>query len=596
MHTIGFKNSQFHKYKYWYYLIPVVISTTTPLKSAFAQVSNESSRQTPVLQTPRSGQPPSIQPLPEVSPPGELPSLEELLQTPTTSPLPDQTPFGENSQTIIVKKFLVTGSTVFSEEDFAKITATYVNRSITLKELFQLRSEITDLYIRNEYITSGAYVPPQKRQDGIVEIRIVEGGLEDIKITGTRRLNPSYVRSRLGIATNKPLKRDRLLAALQLLQQNPLIQNLSAELSTGTIPGQNLLEVQVKEADSFDTKIALDNGRSPAVGSFSRKIQVTEGNLLGWGDRISASYTNTDGSNAYDFNYSLPINAHNGNLSFSYGTSNNHVIEKPFSVLDIQSNSDYYELTLRQPIIQKLTQELALGLTATHRESKASFLNGELPFPGSGADEQGKTAITALRFFQEWTSRNNRQVLALRSQLSIGIDALNPTINNNSPDSRFFAWRGQAQWVRLLAPNTLFLFKGDLQLADRPLLPFEQIGIGGQDNVRGYRQDASLTDNGIFASAEVRVPITTFSQGKSVLQIAPFVDFGSGWNNSGRSGSEANLSTNTLVSTGLGLRLQLQDYLTVRFDWGIPLSSFSSGDKNSWQENGLYFSIIATPF
>jgi hemolysin activation/secretion protein len=594
MNNTGFSNCKSQIYKCWYSLIPAVISVTIPWNLVNAQIPNQESAPTPFL-TPQPGKPPSIQPLPELPLPTELPPLEELLPPTTTFPSSEDIPLGESSPTIIVKTFAVTGSTVFSPEDFAKITAPYTNRPITLKDLFQLRSEITNLYIKNEYITSGAYIPPQKRQDGVVEIKIVEGGLEDIKVIGTRRLNPQYVRSRLAIATKKPLKRDRLLAALQLLRLNPLIANLSTELSTGTEPGKNLLEVQVKEADTFNTQIALDNGRSPAVGSFTRKIQVSEANLLGWGDRISASYTNTDGSNAYDFNYTLPINPRNGTLSFSYGTSNNRVIEKPFNVLDIQSNSRYYELSLRQPIIQKPTQELALGFTASHRTSQASFLNGELPFPSVGADAQGRTNITSIRFFQEWTARTSQQVLALRSQFSVGLDAFNATINNNSPDSRFFTWRGQAQWVRLLASDTSLLLRGDLQLADRPLTPFEQIGIGGQDNVRGYRQDALLTDNGVFASAEVRVPIARFWQRKSLLQLTPFIEFASGWNNPGRS-PESQISTNTLVSTGIGLRWQLQDYLTVRLDWGIPLVSFSSGNQDSWQEKGLYFSIIGTPF
>lgn len=591
-----------HRYKYCFCLTLVVIGTTIPIKLVQAQeirtreILNQDT-QAPVVQpTPRGTKPPSTQPLPELPPPSDLPPLEELLQPPATSPLPAQIPLGETDQTIMVKEFVITGSTVFSQEDFAKITAPYTNRPITLKDLFQVRSEITNLYIQNEYITSGTYIPPQKRQDGIVEIRIVEGELEEIKITGTRRLNPNYVRSRLAIATNKPLKRDRLLQALQLLQINPLIANISAELSAGTSSGQSLLEVQVKEADTFNTQIALDNGRSPAVGSFSRQIQINEANLFGWGDRISAIYTNTDGSNAYDFNYTLPINPRNGTLSFSYGTSNNHVIERPFSVLDIQSNSHYYELTLRQPIIQKPTYELALGLTAGRRESQASFLDGELPFLSSGADAEGRTRITSLRFFQEWTSRSSQQVFALRSQLSVGLDALNATINNNSPDGRFLAWRGQAQWLRLLAPDTLLLLRGDLQLADRPIVPFEQFSIGGLDSVRGYRQDTLLADNGIFAAAEVRVPIARFRERNSLLQLAPFVEFGNGWNTSGKSDSESKLDTNTLVSIGLGLRLQLGDYLTARFDWGIPLISISSGDKDSWQENGLYFSIIANPF
>jgi hemolysin activation/secretion protein len=547
---------------------------------------------------PQNTKPPSIQPLPEPTPPKPLPPPEELLQPPatTTPPTPEPTPSGEIPQTITVKKFEVTGSTVFSPEDFAKITKPFTGRPITIAELFQVRSEITNFYVNKGYITSGAYIPPQKLQDGVVEIRVVEGGLEEIKITGTSRLKPSYLQSRLAIATDKPLNRDHLLAALQLLQLNPLIENLSAELSAGKRPGQSVLEVQITEADTLNLQLVLDNGRSPAVGSFSREIQLNEGNFSGWGDSISAIYTNTDGSNTFDFLYTLPINPRNGTVAFSFGLSDNKVIERPFNVLDIQSNSHYYELTLRQPIIQTPTQEFALGITAGHRESKATFLDGELPFPGSGADEEGRTRITPVRFFQEWTSRSSQQVFALRSQFSIGLDALNATINDSSPDGRFVAWRGQAQWVRLLAPDTLLLLRGDVQLADRPLVPFEQIGIGGLESVRGYRQDALLTDNGIFASAEVRVPIVRFSERNSLLQITPFVDFGNGWNRSGRSASEAELDTNSLVSVGLGLRFQLEDRLTARLDWGIPLVSISSGDKDSWQENGLYFSIIANPF
>lgn len=455
-----------------------------------------------------------------------------------------------------------------------------------------MRTKITQLYVDKGYITSGAFIPTQKLQEGVIEIRVVEGELEDIKISGTRRLNPDYVRSRIALATGKPLNRERLLEALQLLQLNPLIENLSAELSAGSRPGINLLELRVREADTFNLQIALDNGRSPAVGSFRRQIQLSEANLFGWGDGVIATYTNTDGSNAFDFSYSVPFNAHNGTASFSFGISDSDIIERPFSVLDIQSDSRYYELTLRQPVIQSPTQELALGLAATHRESKASLLDGEIPFSADvgafGADESGKTRVTALRFFQEWTQRSSQQVLAFRSQFSLGLDAFDA--------NSFFAWRGQAQWVRLVARDTVLLLRTDVQLADRPLVPLEQFGLGGLESVRGYRQDALLTDNGIFASAEVRIPIVRLSERNSLLQVIPFFDVGTGWNRSGRpSSTNSEPEDNTLVSAGLGLRLQLENWLTARLDWGIPIISIP-GEKDTWQENGLYFSIIVSPF
>jgi hemolysin activation/secretion protein len=123
-------------------------------------------------------------------------------------------------------------------------------------------------------------------------------------------------------------------------------------------------------------------------------------------------------------------------------------------------------------------------------------------------------------------------------------------------------------------------------------VPLEQFGLGGQETVRGYRQDILLTDNGVLASAEVRIPVLRLPQLEdSIVQLAPFVDIGAAWNNSGRPDPDPNV----LASIGLGLQWQLGDILTLRLDYGIPLVSISSSDR-TWQESGFYFSIIASPF
>ncbi|WP_442941033.1 ShlB/FhaC/HecB family hemolysin secretion/activation protein [Nostoc sp.] len=545
------------------------------------------------LPPPQDVQPPAPSPLPSPELPQPLPPPAELLPPSAPTPRLEEPLPGNFPQTIVVERFEVIGSTVFSAQELALATAEFTKRPISLTEVYQARSKITDLYVKNGYITSGAYIPPQTIQSGVVKIQVVEGKLEDIQVTGTRRLNPNYVRSRLAIATSPPLNRQRLLEALQLLQLNPLIQNVTAELSAGSRTGASLLEVKISEAKTFSSQIVLDNGRSPSVGSFRRRLQLNEANLLGFGDALSLGYTNTDGSNSFDASYTLPLNPRNGTLAFNYGITSSNVIEPPFNILNIESASRYYELTFRQPIVQTPTQEFALGLTASRRESEASYfpLGERLPFPGLGADEQGRTKVSALRFFQEWTSRNSREVIALRSQFSLGIDVLNPTIAQNPPDSRFFAWQGQAQWVRLLAPETLLLFRLNTQLASRTLLPLEQFGLGGQDSIRGYRQDYLLTDNGTFVSAEVQVPILRLPQINSTLQVVPFVDFGVGWNSSGRE----NPDPNTLAAVGLGLRWSQGDRFTVRLDWGIPLVSVNSNDR-TLQENGLYFSLFYNPF
>lgn len=565
------------------------------------------------LPPPQDVVPPSPPPQPSIPAPAPLP--EDLLpQQPQPKPeesspnVPDK---------FLVRKFEFVGGTVFKEEELLQTIEKALSATsdrplklprtkqdppveISFAQLLEARSAITQLYIDKGYITSGALIPAEQNiTSGVVTIQIAEGSLENIQIIGTRRLNPNYIRSRLALAQQTPLNRDRLLEALQLLQLNPLIESLSVELSAGTRFGSNLLVVKVKEATSFNVQFGLDNNRSPSVGSFQRSVQITEGNLFGIGDGIGVFYANTDGSNQIDVKYTIPLTPQNTTLTFNYGYSSSNVIEEPFDELDISSNSSDYQITLRHPVIQTPRQELALGVTASHRQTQ-TFLGFENtgPFPLTpGADEQGRLKITALRFFQEWTQRSEVSVFALRSQFSFGIDALGATINEGDanfeaqPDSRFFVWRGQAQWVRLLGRDTPLIIRGDLQLADRRLLSSEQIGLGGQASIRGYRQDALLADNGAFGSIEVRLPILRLNKQQALLQLIPFVDIGTAWNNSGG----PNIDPDFLASTGLGLRYQISDRLDARFDWGIPLVSADS-DGNTLQENGLYFSVLWNPF
>jgi hemolysin activation/secretion protein len=549
-----------------------------------------------VAQTPSTDlfQPPSRQPLPEALP--SLPPADDLLQPAPRPAEQDSLPSLPSSETatVFVRAFNVEGSTVFSAAELAEITAPYTNRDLTLADLLQVRSLITQQYVDRGYVNSGAYLPPQVPDNGIVTIRVVEGRLADINVTGTRHLQTSYVRDRLSLASRPPFNLNRLLEGLQLLQLDPVIETISAELASGVEPGTSVLNVQVEEANPFSAQLFTNNGRSPAVGSWRRGVQLNHANVLGLGDDLSLAYANTPGSNALDASYTLPISPRNDSLNFSYGTSWSDVIEEPFNALDIQSESRYYELTYRRPLIQTPTEELALSLTASRRESRSEFLEDLLgdaiPFPTLGADEDGRTRLSILRFAQEWTERGSREVIAARSQFSVGLDAFDATINDQGPDGRFFSWRGQGQWVRLLAPDTLFLIRGDVQLADAALVPLEQFGLGGQTSIRGYRQDYLLTDSGFLLSAEVRLPVLRSRSLDGLLQVIPFFDLGTGWNV-----DAADPDPNTLVSVGVGLQWQMGNSLTARLDWGVPLTDVNQ-EGNTWQDNGVYFSIVYSPF
>lgn len=547
---------------------------------------------------------PILPPTQEPQAPPLLPPNPDPLEIFPASPTPREEIPSVGEPTLVVERFEFVGNTLFTEEELAAVTAAYTNRPITFSELEAAANQVTELYLTQGYITSGGYVPSNQRitaGGGPVTIRIVEGRLEEeIQVVGTERLRSSYIRSRL-VDPAQPLDLKRLEEQVRLLQADPMIEQVSAQLSAGTQPGMSALRIQVTEASPWmGSQVGVDNSRNPSVGSFRQQGQVNYANLLGRGDRLSASYGRTDGSNDWDVSYGVPVNRSNGTLSFRYSNTNSDIIESPFDELEIESSSRNYELSFRQPAMrrasEKKIQEFALGVTAARRESSTALLGEGFPI-SPGASRDGETQISVLRVFQEFSERRSQQVWAARSQFSLGVGAFDATVNDRSPDSQFLAWRGQLLYLRRLNDSVgpilggaTMLLRSDLQLANDGLLSLERFGLGGGQSVRGYRQDALLTDNGAFASAEVRLPILEVSQVRGVLEVAPFVDLGMGWNHQGEK-----LEPNTLVGVGVGLRWQMGDRLTARMDYGVPLVKIDSGDR-TWQENGLYFSVQYNPF
>ena len=562
-------------------------------------------------------------PLPPSSPQPILPPSQPQ-ETPLTFPNQSPTPspdFQIPSGSLTVTGFTFANNTVFSDKELAEITIPATNislasvtpdnpLSLSFPQLLQIASQIADYYAQRGYQTSGAIIaiPDETQQlgTGVVILKVIEGKLEQINVTLADKPEygrlGNYVRSRLGVDLETPLNVSQLLTSLQLLQLDPLIQSISAQLTAGSTTGENILNISYLPADSFSIPIILDNARSPSVGSFERGISLEEKNLFGLGDSIRLGYLNTDGSNLIDFSYRIPFTANNSTLRFDYTYNDNQVVEPPFNDInldgkspDITSNYQAYDLSIYHPLIRSIDNssqtysELILGLSASWEETQ-SFLFGQ-PFPFAlSADINGNTRIFALRFSQEFTQQNPSEVLALRSEFNFGLNAFGSTIVEETPgvgvipDSRFFAWRGQFQYVNALNSELLFLVRSNIQLAADSLLPLEQFSLGGLYSVRGYRQDQLLTDSGFFLSAETRFLILQTFARKGSLQLIPFLDYGVGWNANGE-----NPSPNNLVSVGLGL-LYSQGNLTARFDWGIPLVDVP-GNKTTWQENGLYFSI-----
>jgi hemolysin activation/secretion protein len=502
-----------------------------------------------------------------------------------------------------VKGLAFEGNTRFSNARLTREVADILGRNggnLTLDDLEEIRQKLTLLYINAGYINSGAILPDQTidKERGIVRYQIVEGRLNKIDVTGKTRLRRGYLEDRIWRDKSEPLDALKLRNNLELLRQNPNVRSVNAELKPGERPGESVLDVAVAENTPWQVGLQFDNNRSPSVGAERFSFIASDTDLLGLSDSLNLRWGLTKGQLDHaefaeldDVNvaYSVPVSRYDTTLQVSFENSDSPVVEEPFAQLDIRSRTQGFSVGLRQPLYRTVNTEFAVSVALSRRDNK-TFLAGE-PYSFSPGVVNGDSTVTAVRLGQEFLTRTQEYALALRSTFSIGVDALQATIQPDGiPDSQYWAWLGQAQYVRRLPRDWQLILRGTAQLTDQALLPIEQFSLGGVDTVRGYRENQLVRDEALVATAELRIPVVRKND-RSVLDLAVFFD--AGWaKNNGIPGNPT-LSDQFISSAGLGVIWNPVHNFSATIYWGIPFKHFEQNADNL-QDIGIHFSLVAT--
>jgi hemolysin activation/secretion protein len=521
----------------------------------------------------------------------ELPSFEPperepgLVLPPLVLPEEPDLPGSSAGARLLVKEVRVSGNTVLPESEIAELTAPFTNRTVAFADLQALRDRLTRAYIERGYITSGAVV--EGVDDGVVSIQIVEGVLGEIEISTDGRLRASTLERRLQRKATGPVNVFEFEEQLQILQQDPRIGRVDAQLLPSKKRGESLLRVEVAEARPYFWTLQASNYEPPSIGAEGGRTELGHLNLTGYGDSLRVSYALTEGLNEIATSYEVPLNTYDTSLSLFYRHTDSEVVEDPFDDLDIESRTSTYGVSVRHPVQRSLRSRLDVFLAGEYRRSKTYLLGTGFAFT-QGPDPDGVAEIAVLRFGQEWTYRTRRQALAVRSMLSWGLDALGATSNSgNVPDGQFLAWLGQSQWAyRLGLLDAQLLVRGDVQLSSDPLLSLEQFAIGGHASVRGYRENTLVRDNGAVGSIELRIPVWSQSDGRFAVELAPFVDVGYSWNS-----DRPETGPQTLSSAGLGIRAALTERIFFEGYWGEALRDVDFPGEHDLQDSGFHLGL-----
>ena len=535
----------------------------------------------------------------EVSEPERRPGRPEVAQRPSAPAregerAPEVPREKKEGPTVFVKKFRVSGNTVISTQKLEALIRSAEGKDLTLEELRAVAGRITEYYAAQGYLLARAYLPPQDVREGVLEIAVLEGYVGDIEVTGNVQYDAGLIKQALTRVENAKVVNEALLeTAINELNDYPGL-NVRASLQPGKKRGFTDITLSAQERLPHSLLFDIDNYGSRYTGPWRYGTELTLGNLMQFGDKLTFRGIKSDD----DLNYArvsfvVPVGGYGTKLGFNYAHAENGVGEE-FAPLEAAGRLDVASIDMTQTMLRTAGASFQFAGGFDYKTIRNFTLNAL-----AGKDD--------LRVFRFGFSGDYRDPFLGRTFYGMTWHQGTTTFNGN-PKNDPGATRTDnpgnftkftfdlARLQSLVYGGSYLILRGTSQLSAQNLQSVERFGIGGYYTVRGYPMFEYLGDHGYSATAELVVPVPYVRQW---VQAAGFVDHGGVFVVSPNR-QTAEVKQHWLTGVGAGLRINLPvPYLTgsnlqFRLDYAVPVTDPSPSSRKGTPVNGrpgvLYFS------
>lgn len=475
-------------------------------------------------------------------------------------------------ETFNVQRIDVEGNTIISTEEMRRMTAPYEGRELTPSDLTQLVNKINETYRLKGYLTSLAFVPPQDLERGVITVKVLEGMIGDMEVTGNKYFKAKVISRRIaekpGDSLNIPKLEKELL---QINRTEPY--RLKATLTPGDRTGETNVKLEVKEQQPFQVALLADNAGRPGIGTYRYGTELTDRNVTGRGDRLNARWMMGAGQQLLSSGYTLPVGNRGAEVSALFGFSHVNVDLASLGIKNqplLIGNSYNYGMLYSRPFDRERVWVGDVGINARRA---SSFFDGE-----KTRSNDIRSATLGLNFDKyDRFGRSFARVQTTFAPQWLGAN------------TSFFKLENYATRVTRLPKNNLLILRGYSQWSPDALPPIEQFQLGGINSVRGYSQGLLIGDRGYNVGAEWRWPIPMMSHISprldQRLQGALFFDYGQVFMDKSNRNFLAGISNSkhrtSLMGAGVGLRAHLSDRMQGYADFGFGLVNRGDVEPNA---------------
>ncbi|MBI3545018.1 MAG: ShlB/FhaC/HecB family hemolysin secretion/activation protein [Gammaproteobacteria bacterium] len=415
-----------------------------------------------------------------------------------------------------VMEYQIEGNSVLPVMAIEQAVYPHLGEGKTIDDVEGARKSLEQTYQKAGYSTVFVDIPEQDVVNGVVRLRVIEGRVSRLSVTGSRYYSLGRIRAQVPALAAGSVP---YLPAVQ--QQVNAVNNVSADrqitpvFRAGRTPGTVDVELKVKDQPPWHASLEVNNRYSGNTSRTRASGQLRYDNLWQRGHSLSLQYQTapqkTDEVSVASVSYLLRAD-NDDDLTALYAVRSRSDVAAVGDISVIGSG-DIYGLRRIIPLPpgKQYFHSLSLGIDlkdfrenvvlqgADSVETPIRYLSFSIAYNASLPGETASNQFSASLNF------------SLRGLADRKIDCLGQEVDQFeckrfNAHSNYFYLKGDYQRTQRLAQGMSWIAKIGGQLADQPLISNEQFSAGGADSVRGYLESERLGDNGLQASLEWRSP------------------------------------------------------------------------------------------
>ena len=439
-----------------------------------------------------------------------------------------------------LKEVKIEGNTVEPTEALMSLVTVKNGELLNSRVLQENVQAIQEKYRADGYILA-KITDLNIAQDGTLTIKISEGTLEGYKVKGNKKTKERVILREMRQKPGEPFNANQARRSMQRVYNLGFFEDVNVKMNPGVEPNAVIMELDVKEKRTGSFGIGA--GYSSSDGMVGM-VSVSDTNFCGIGDTISLSYEmsgdDTD-ARGYTFMYRRPW------LDKKETAGTLRVYNRTYEYDDYDENGNHKESFMRKYSGGEFTLSRPMSEYSTNFVTLRSRQDKYVKHTetGNAGDRSGNTTwiknnfgtTRSLTLEHVTDTRDNvyEPTTGARASLSAEFAGLGGDFNYQ----KYIA--GDAHYLKA-GRSQVFVLRGQYGISKGSISEYSQFRVGGQDTIRGYREDQFRGTRMALVSAEYRFPIVSKVTG------ALFTDYGGAWNS-------GFMPENLHASVGIGLGL-----------------------------------------